>query len=98
MDGDVGYVWNQAKYELVQDKHQVGFHEVVSAFEDPKGLEESDPQGNPERYMLLARSFNQRILQVVYEDAFTEEGSMIFRIITAFDAGQEWQDVYKQGL
>ncbi len=93
---DTGFVWDIEKYELVQEKHGVVFHEVVSAFDDPKGLEEPDPQGHSERYLLLARSHNDRILQIVYTDDFTEEGSMIYRIITAFDAGQEWVDEYQR--
>jgi uncharacterized DUF497 family protein len=98
MSDDAGYIWNQIKYKQVQQKHQIRFHEVVSAFEDPEAIEEPDPQGSLERHMLVACSFNHRILQIIYEDNYTEDGSLIFRIITAFDAGQEWQDVYRQRL
>lgn len=93
---DIGFVWDHERYKLVQEKHGVVFHEVVSAFDDPEGLEEPDPQGNPSRYMLLARSHNDRVLQIVYTDDFTEEGSMLYRIVTAFEAGQEWVDEYKR--
>ncbi|MBO6514818.1 MAG: BrnT family toxin, partial [Phycisphaerales bacterium] len=68
---DPGFVWDNDKYELVQEKHGVVFHEVVSAFDDPNGLEEPDPQGHRDRYMLLAKSHNERVLQILYTDDFT---------------------------
>ena len=60
---DTGFVWDTDKYEPVQEQHNVVLHEVVSAFDDPDGLEEPDPRGDPEQYLLLARTHTDRILQ-----------------------------------
>lgn len=91
---DIGYVWDEHKYAKVQNTHQVKFWEVVSVFEDPKGLEQPDPAGHRERYMLVGQSASNRILQVLYTEDYTEEGAMIYRLITAFEAGKEWKDEY----
>jgi uncharacterized DUF497 family protein len=91
---DIGFVWDEHKYAKVQGEHQVAFWEVVSVFDDPKGLEQPDPSGHWERYMLVGRSASHRTLQVLYTEDYTEQGAMIYRLITAFDAGKEWTDEY----
>ena len=92
---DIGYVWDEDKYQRVQQQHQVEFWEVVSAFDDEQSLEQPDPQGNWDRYLMVAQTNRQRLLQIIYTETFTEEGSMPYRIITAFDAGKEWHDEYQ---
>ncbi len=32
---DVGFVWDENKYQTTVKKHDVRFYEVVSAFDDP---------------------------------------------------------------
>ncbi len=93
---DIGYVWDEDKYELVQQKHGVLFWEVVSAFEDIDCYEDEDPQGNEGCWMLVGRSTSDRILRIIFSD---EEFPLI-RLITAFDAEQEYRDEYytRQGL
>ena len=93
---DIGYVWDEAKYEEIQRAHRVLFWEVVSTFDDPDSLEEPDPQGHWDRYLSVGRTSAGRLLQVLYEDAVSEEGSPLYRIITAFDAGKEWIDEYQR--
>jgi len=92
---DVGFIWDEEKYKKVQQEHQVFYWEVVSVFDDPQGLEEPDPQGSWERYMLVGQSAQGRLLQVIYADAYSEDGALLYRVITAFDAGEEWCDEYK---
>lgn len=92
---DIGYVWDEDKYARVQKEH-VMFWEVVSAFDDEHAHEQPDPQGNWERYLMIAQTHQERVLQVIYTETCTEEGSMLYRIITAFDAGQEWRDEYER--
>lgn len=93
---DLGFVWDENKYEQVQADHGVRFWEVVSAFEDALALEEPDPQGHVERFLMVAQTHEGRVLQVLYTETYTEEGAMLYRIITAFDAGKEWRDEYEQ--
>jgi uncharacterized DUF497 family protein len=93
---DLGFVWDETKYEAVRQRHGVRFDEVVSVFEDEDAFELDDPQGNLERSMLVGRTHTGRILQVVYQDDYTAMDSMIYRLITAFDAVREWSDEYKR--
>ena len=89
---DVGYVWDEAKYEVVKRKHGVYFYEVVSAFEDPNGFLEEDPAGYEERWMWIGMSVTKRILSIIA----TDEDLPSYRIITAFDAEEQWVDEYYQ--
>ena len=43
---DIGFVWDENKYQSVQQKHGVQFYEVVSAFDDSDGYEFPDPAGH----------------------------------------------------
>lgn len=87
---DVGYVWDEVKYERVREKHGVDFAEVVDAFEEKHALFALDPRGHPDRLMVVGRTRGGRILQVIY----TDEDAPLVRIITAFDASQEWHNEY----
>ena len=87
---DTGFVWDEKKYRTVQNKHNIRFHEVVSAFDDENGYEAPDPSGNEDRHIMVAKTKNERILFVV----FSEEELPIYRLITAFDAEGKWLDEY----
>ncbi len=87
---DIGFVWDQVKYDEVRKKHNVQFYEVVSAFEDPNSYEFPDPSGNLYRLMLIAQTVNGRILSIIYSD----EDAPLYRIITAFDAARSYIDEY----
>ena len=34
---DIGFVWDETKYQTVIKQHNVNFYEVVAAFDDPAG-------------------------------------------------------------
>lgn len=87
---DVGYVWHEDKYDRVRRDHNVDFGEVVDAFEDRSAIHAPDPSGNWNRRMVVGQTRGGRILQVIY----TEEDAPLVRIVTAFDAAEEWQDEY----
>jgi len=87
---DIGFLWDEVKYESVQEEHHVAFWEVVSAFDDPHCYEDIDPQGNEGRWMLVGRSASNRILCII----FTDEDLPLIRVITAFDAEQEQINEY----
>ena len=65
---DIGYVWDEDKYELVRAEHGVTFAEVVGALCDPLALEELDPQGHEGRSMWVG-ACEGRVLQIIYSDA-----------------------------
>lgn len=90
---DVGFLWDEDKYELVRRQHNVAFHEVVSCFDDDRVIEVDDPQGHPDRFMLVAQTAAQRVLQIVV----SERDLPVYRIITAFDAAKAWLDEYQNG-
>lgn len=90
---DTGYVWDEDKYDRVRDEHGVSFGEVVDVFEHPRTLYEADPQGQLERQMAVGETRDGRILQVI----FTYEDAPLVRIVTAFDASEDWRDEYTRG-
>lgn len=87
---DTGYVWDEFKYARVQKEHDVNFDEVVAVFEDNDALYSPDPQGTPDRQMVVGRTRQARILQAV----FTYEDAPLVRIITAFEASKDWKNEY----
>lgn len=46
---DLGFIWDESKYQITVKKHNVRFYEVVSAFDDPNGYEMPDPAEHEER-------------------------------------------------
>lgn len=87
---DIGFIWDEDKYREVQTEHNVQFYEVVSAFDDPQGYYSPDPQGHEDRWMLVAKTFNGRILSIICSD----EEAPLHRLITAFDAERRFSDEY----
>ena len=87
---DIGFVWDEAKYETVVKKHKVQFYEVVAAFDDPKGYEVPDPAKHEDRWLWVGRTPWDRLLIIVY----SEQDLPLYRIITAFDAEGKWIDEY----
>ena len=87
---DIGFIWDEDKYQDVQRKHNVQFYEVVSAFDDPNGYEIVDPAGHDVRWMWIGITAAGRILAIVFSD----EELPIHRLITAFDAERRWIDEY----
>ena len=90
---DIGFLWDEDKYQEVQRKHGVLFYEVVSAFDDPDGYEIPDPAGHDDRRMWIGLTAGGRILAIV----FSEEELPIYRLITAFDAERRLVDEYYKG-
>jgi len=88
---DIGFVWDEDKYDLVQTDHGVTFAEVVEALSDPRAMETFDPQGHHDRYMVVGAS-RDRVLQVIYSD----DELPLVRLITAFDANSHWRNEYER--
>jgi len=89
---DIGFVWDEKKYQTVVKEHNVKFHEVVAAFDDPNGIVIPDPVEHEERWAWIGRTPWDRLLAVIY----TEQDLPYYRIITAFDAEGRWHDEYYQ--
>ena len=87
---DIGFIWDEDKYQEVRRKHNVQFYEVVSAFDDPNGYEIPDPAGHEDRWTLVGTTAGGRILAIVFSD----EDVPIYRLITAFDAEGKLLDEY----
>ena len=87
---DIGFIWDEDKYKEVQKKHDVQFYEVVSTFYDLNGYEIADPTGHEDRWMLVGKTANNRVLTIV----FSEEDLPLYRLITAFDAERRLIDEY----
>ncbi len=90
---DIGFLWDADKFKEVERKHGVQFHEVVSAFDDPNGYEIPAPTGHDDRWMLVGKTVDNRLLAVVYSD----EELPVYRLITAFDAERRLVDEYYKG-
>lgn len=91
---DVGFVWDEKKYQQVIKDHGVWFYEVVSAFDDANGYEMPDPDLmlKEDRWVWIGRTKWDRILVIVY----TEQDLPLYRIITAFEAEGKWIHGYYQ--
>ena len=89
---DIGFVWDENKYQQVMADHNVRFYEVVSALDDPQGYEMPDPAGYVERWMWVGKTVHDRVLVVIY----SEEELPLYRIITAFEAEGSWRHAYDQ--
>jgi len=89
---DIGFVWDEDKYQTTFERHNVRFYEVVSAFDDPNGYEIPDPAGHEDQWMWVGQTVNRRVLVVIY----SEEDLPLYRLITAFDAEGRWLDEYYQ--
>lgn len=90
---DIGFIWDDEKYQEVQRRHNVQLYEVVSAFDDPEAYILPDPQGNEDRSMFVGKTVNDRLLVVIYSD----EDAPLYRLITAFDAkGEVLNEYYKR--
>lgn len=87
---DIGFLWDERKYQAVVKKHRVHFYEVVSAFDDPKGYEVPDPAAHADRWVWVGRAVTNRVLVVVY----SEEALPVYRLNTAFEAEGSWLDEY----
>ena len=87
---DIGFIWDENKYQEVKRRHGVQFYEVVSAFDDPNGYDSPDPAGHEDRWMWVGITTGGRVLAII----FSEEDLPIYRLITAFDAGRRLRDEY----
>ena len=87
---DIGFIWDEYKYQEVQKRHGVQFYEVVSAFYDLNGYEIADPSGHEDRWMWIGKTVDNRVLAII----FSEEDLPLYRLIAAFYAERRLVDEY----
>ncbi len=70
MSSETGFDWDPLKAARNQMKHGVGFPEASTAFEDPRSLTGADTlhSSNEERFVLVGRSVEGRLLVVIHVD------------------------------
>ena len=89
----ITFAWDEKKSKTNLKKHGVSFEEAQSVFFDENALEYPDPDhsDDEDRFLILGRSFQLRILVVCH--CFREKDSVI-RIISARKATQNERREY----
>lgn len=83
--GGMLFEWHDPKYEIVLNKRNITFEEVVSVFADYCAIEFEDiGDYNEQRTIIIGMSNQTRLLAVVYT-----ERADVFRIITAYFPSNE---------
>ena len=88
------FEWQEEKARANLLKHNVSFDEAQSAFNDPFYVIFYDPDHSDEeeRYIIIGRSQQDRLLMVSY----TERGQK-FRLISARIATRREKETYEEG-
>ena len=89
----IQFEWDERKNRANQKKHGVSFEEAQTVFFDEHALEfpDPDPSHREDRFLMLGRSFQLRILVVCH--CFRLSDSVI-RIISARKATSKERSVY----
>jgi len=66
---DIGFVWDETKYQTVLEQHNVNFYEVVAALDDPAGYETPGLAEHEDRWLWIGRTPWDRLLMVRTEAA-----------------------------
>ena len=87
--------WDEGKNTVNQRKHGVSFEEAQTVFFDDNALEFPDPDhsADEDRFVMLGRSFQLRILVVCH--CFRETASVI-RIVSARKATAKERQAYSR--
>ena len=88
------FEWDSRKDAENQKKHGVGFKEASTVFGDPLGWVDGDDAHSrvEERFLLLGRSAQHRLLAVL----FTDRGDELIRIISARPATPRERHKYEE--
>lgn len=88
------FEWDPEKATRNIAKHRVSFPEAETVFADPLALDVPDPEYSlgEERFILVGRSFRQRLLVVAYTEMVDS-----VRIISAREATRHERRAYEEG-
>jgi hypothetical protein len=92
------FSWDRAKNIKNITKHNVSFKEAAGVFDDVDALYEYDKihSQDEERFKVLGKSKNSRILLVVYCER-EHNNSEVIRIVSAWQASDEQSQKYEAG-
>jgi len=87
------FEWDEEKNRSNQKKHGISFEEAQTVFFDDEALAFFDPDHSEaeDRFLLLGRSFNLRVLVVCH---CYRQGDAVIRIISARRATKKEQKSY----
>jgi uncharacterized DUF497 family protein len=87
------FEWDKAKARRNLQEHGVSFSEAALAWDDPNFMEGDDPAHSRHemRHWILGQSPKRRLLLVI----FTKRHADTIRIITAWKANREEQELYE---
>ena len=90
----ITFEWDEKKNRSNQKKHGISFEEAQTVFFDEEALEFFDPDHSEaeDRFLLLGRSFNLRVLVVCH---CYRQGNQTIRIISARKATRKEQTSYR---
>ncbi len=90
-----GFKWSKYKAESNLSKHNVGFDEAATAFDDPLFVVFADPDhsAGENRFILMGESSERRLLVVSY----TERGHDV-RLISARRATRKERIAYEEEI
>jgi uncharacterized protein len=91
----ITFQWDEQKNQINQEKHGISFEEAKSVFFDDYAIQfwDEEHSQDEERFLLLGRSSQMRILIVVH--CFREDDSII-RIISARKATKNESKEYRR--
>jgi hypothetical protein len=93
----VDFEWDEDKNESNRRKHGIWFEEARQVFEDPNALMffDKDHSTQENRFIMLGRSSQTRILVVVFSETESEN---ILRVISARMATKKELKRYEEGI
>jgi uncharacterized DUF497 family protein len=88
------FEWDEAKAKQNRKKHQVGFDEASTVFQDAlaKIFDDPDHSADEPREILVGHSSRNRLLLV----SFTERGPDVVRVISARVATRRERQAYEE--
>jgi len=91
------FEWDERKAGDNVRKHGITFEEAVTAFFDEHFVILTDPQEHDDRFVLLGKSSEFRLLFVVHAQVVTHGGVERTRLISARRANRSDTKKYKSG-
>lgn len=88
--------WDENKNKINQTKHNIGFEEASTVFNDPNSIEFDDPDHseNEDRFLLIGLSSSVRYLIVCFCE---RKNGDVIRIITARKLNKQEVKYFKKG-
>ncbi len=93
------FTWDPAKARSNLGKHSVSFEDATAVFDDPLATyEPSDTVEGEARWRVIGVCRRSALLFVIYATWDEEDGTEIYRIISAREATRRERVIYEQDL